>query len=70
MRITGLRPTPLAVPFREDELWAYGGRRGLVSVVLEVTTDEGVTGLGEAPAYPSTDNRHGGPPRSAACPRR
>jgi L-alanine-DL-glutamate epimerase-like enolase superfamily enzyme len=55
MRITGLRPTPLAVPFREDELWAYGGRRGLVSVLLEVTTDEGVTGVGEAPAYPSTD---------------
>jgi L-alanine-DL-glutamate epimerase-like enolase superfamily enzyme len=55
MRITELRPTPLAVPFREDELWAYGGRRGLVSVLLEVTTDEGVTGLGEAPAYPSTD---------------
>jgi L-alanine-DL-glutamate epimerase-like enolase superfamily enzyme len=55
MRITGLRPTPLAVPFREDELWAYGGRRGLVSVLLELTTDEGVTGVGEAPAYPSTD---------------
>jgi L-alanine-DL-glutamate epimerase-like enolase superfamily enzyme len=55
MRITGLRPTPLAVPFREDELWAYGGRRGLVSVLLELTTDDGVTGLGEAPAYPSTD---------------
>src|SRR5919197_539482 len=55
MLITGLRPTPLAVPFREDELWAYGGRRGLVSVLLEVTTDDGVTGLGEAPAYPSTD---------------
>src|SRR5918996_1327223 len=55
MRITGLRPTPLAVPFREDELWAYGGRRGLVSVLLELTTDEGVTGVGEAPAYPSTE---------------
>jgi L-alanine-DL-glutamate epimerase-like enolase superfamily enzyme len=55
MRITGLRPTPVAVPFREDELWAYGGRRGLVSVLLEVTTDEGLVGLGEAPAYPSTD---------------
>src|SRR5919204_5637309 len=55
MRITGLRPTPLAVPFREDELWAYGGRRGLVSVLLEVTTDDGVTGIGEASAYPSTD---------------
>jgi galactonate dehydratase/glucarate dehydratase len=55
MRITGLRVTPVAVPFREDELWAYGGRRGLVSILLEVTTDEGLVGLGEAPAYPSTD---------------
>jgi L-alanine-DL-glutamate epimerase-like enolase superfamily enzyme len=55
MRITGVRPTPVAVPFREDERWAYGGRRGLVSVLLEVTTDEGLVGLGEAPAYPSTD---------------
>jgi L-alanine-DL-glutamate epimerase-like enolase superfamily enzyme len=55
MRITGLNPTPVAVPFREDERWAYGGRRGLVSVLLEVTTDEGVVGIGEAAAYPSTD---------------
>jgi L-alanine-DL-glutamate epimerase-like enolase superfamily enzyme len=55
MRITGIAATPVAVPFQHDELWAYGGRRGLVSVLLEVTTDEGVTGLGEAPAYPSAD---------------
>ena len=31
MRITGLRVTPVAVPFREDELWAFGGRRGMIS---------------------------------------
>jgi L-alanine-DL-glutamate epimerase-like enolase superfamily enzyme len=55
MRITGLRATPVAVPFREDELWAFGGRRGMVSILLEVTTDEGVTGIGEAAAYPSAD---------------
>jgi galactonate dehydratase/glucarate dehydratase len=55
MRITGLRATPVAVPFKEDELWAYGGRRGLISVLLEMTTDEGVIGIGEAPAYPSVD---------------
>src|ERR671923_187743 len=55
MRITGLRPIPLAVPFREDELWAFGGRRGMISILLEVTTDEGVTGIGEAAAYPSAD---------------
>jgi L-alanine-DL-glutamate epimerase-like enolase superfamily enzyme len=55
MRITGLRATPVAVPFREDELWAFGGRRGLISILLEVTTDEGVTGIGEAAAYPSAE---------------
>ncbi|MDQ4037032.1 MAG: mandelate racemase/muconate lactonizing enzyme family protein [Actinomycetota bacterium] len=55
MRITGLRATPVAVPFREDELWAYGGRRGMISILLEVDTDEGLTGIGEAAAYPSAD---------------
>ena len=55
MRITGLNATPVAVPFREDEVWAYGGRRGLVSILLEVTTDEGVVGISEAAAYPSTE---------------
>lgn len=55
MRITGLRATPVAVPFRHEERWAYGGRDGLISVLLEVDTDEGVVGLGEAGAYPAAE---------------
>jgi len=55
MRITGFRTTPVAVPFRADELWAFGGRRGMVSILLEVLTDGGVSGIGEAAAYPSAD---------------
>jgi L-alanine-DL-glutamate epimerase-like enolase superfamily enzyme len=55
MRITRIRPTPVAVPYRTDELWAFGRRTGLVSVLIEVETDEGVAGLGEAAAYPSAD---------------
>ena len=55
MKITGIRATPVAVPFVEDELWAFGGRRGMVSILLEVDTDEGVVGIGEAAAYPSAD---------------
>lgn len=55
MRITGLRPTTVAVPFRHDERWAFGGRRGLTAVLLEVTTDEGIVGLGEAAGYPTPD---------------
>jgi L-alanine-DL-glutamate epimerase-like enolase superfamily enzyme len=55
MKITGLRATPVAVPFVEDEVWAFGGRRGMVSILLELDTDDGVVGLGEAAAYPSAD---------------
>ena len=55
MKITGIRATPVAVPFVEDEVWAFGRRRGLVSILLEVDTDEGVVGIGEAAAYPSAD---------------
>jgi L-alanine-DL-glutamate epimerase-like enolase superfamily enzyme len=55
MRITALHTTPVAVPFRREERWAYGRRRGLTSVLLEVETDEGIVGLGEAGGYPSTD---------------
>jgi L-alanine-DL-glutamate epimerase-like enolase superfamily enzyme len=55
MLITGVNATPVAVPFRNDELWAFGGRRGLTSVLVELATDEGVVGLAEAGAYPSTD---------------
>ena len=55
MRITGIRSTPVAVPFTQPEAWAFGERTGMVSVLLEVDTDEGLVGLGEAAAYPSAD---------------
>lgn len=55
MRIEGLDARVVAVPFREQELWAFGGRRGLTTVILEMRTDEGIVGLGEAPGYPSVD---------------
>lgn len=55
MRITGIRATPVAVPFTRPEAWAFGERTGMVSVLLEVDTDEGLVGLGEAAAYPSAD---------------
>ena len=55
MRITELRTTPVAVPYRAEEVWAFGRRSGLVAVLLELHTDEGLVGLGEAAAYPSAD---------------
>lgn len=53
MRITGLTTTTVAVPFREDEVWAYGTRRGVSCVLVELVTDAGLVGLGEAAGYPS-----------------
>jgi L-alanine-DL-glutamate epimerase-like enolase superfamily enzyme len=53
MRITQIRATPIVIPYTEDERWAYGSRRGLTSVIVHVDTDEGLTGVGEASAYPS-----------------
>jgi L-alanine-DL-glutamate epimerase-like enolase superfamily enzyme len=55
VRITGLRATPVAVPFTRPEVWAFGERTGMVSVLLEVSTDEGLVGIGEAAAYPSAE---------------
>jgi L-alanine-DL-glutamate epimerase-like enolase superfamily enzyme len=55
MRITALRATPVAVPYRTDETWAFGRRSGMVSVLVELETDEGLVGLGESATYPSTD---------------
>ena len=55
MRITGLTTTVVAVPFRREERWAFGTRTGLTAVLLELTTDEGVTGIAEAAGYPTPE---------------
>ena len=34
MRITGVEATPVAVPFHEDERWAFGARSGMVSILV------------------------------------
>lgn len=53
VHITSITATPVRVPLAEPEMWAYGARDSLDAVVLEVDTDVGVTGIGEAAAYPS-----------------
>lgn len=55
MRITRLKTTPVAVPYRTEEVWAFGRRSGQISVLLEMETDEGLVGIAEAAAYPSAE---------------
>lgn len=53
MRITSVTPTPVSVPLETPEAWAYGVRDSVDVVVVEVGTDSGLIGIGEAGGYPS-----------------
>jgi len=48
MRITGLDVTLVTIPFTRPELWAWGDRKGVTSAIVELHTDAGIDGLGEA----------------------
>ncbi len=54
MRITDIRCTTVAVPTAREykSTWrrAYHGSVPVIAVLVEVETDEGITGIGEAPA--------------------
>ena len=48
MRITAVKTTPLFLPYRQPYHWAYGVVDGAEPVLVEVTTDAGITGYGES----------------------
>jgi glucarate dehydratase len=50
MRITRLKATPVNIPLEVPMWWTGGLYPGTSKVIVEVETDEGLTGLGEAPS--------------------
>jgi muconate cycloisomerase len=50
VRISALRATPLALRFKEPYHWAGRVDHGAVNLLVEVETDEGITGYGETTA--------------------
>ncbi|HLW24840.1 MAG TPA: hypothetical protein VKT22_10815, partial [Steroidobacteraceae bacterium] len=50
MRITGLRATPVNIPLEAPLWWAGGLYPGTSKLVIELETDAGLVGLGEAPS--------------------
>jgi len=50
MKIAGIRTTPLALAFKEPYHWAGRVDRAGAVVLVEVTTDDGLTGIGESVA--------------------
>lgn len=50
MKITNIRVTPVNIPLELPFLWTAGLYPGTSKAIIEVETDEGVIGLGEAPS--------------------
>jgi glucarate dehydratase len=48
MRITRVKATPVYVPLKHPLRWSFGVETGMTRVVVELTTDEGLVGLGES----------------------
>jgi L-alanine-DL-glutamate epimerase-like enolase superfamily enzyme len=46
--VTEVRITPLSIPFKEAYYYSQGVTEGINSVLVEVQTDEGLIGIGEA----------------------
>ena len=55
MRISEVVTTPLWIPYRKPYHWAQGVTLGAGVILVEVRTDEGVSGYGESIATPSAD---------------
>jgi L-Ala-D/L-Glu epimerase len=53
VRITDVKITIVSLPFVQAETWVWGRREGITNALLEVTTDEDVTGIGECPGHPT-----------------
>jgi glucarate dehydratase len=51
MKITAIRATPVLIPLEAPYLWSYGALDGFTKCVVEVETDSGPTGIGEAPSH-------------------
>jgi glucarate dehydratase len=47
MRITALRATPVTVPAEAPWRWSMGVETGTTRTIIELETDEGITGIGE-----------------------
>lgn len=50
MKITDIRATPVNIPLELPFLWTAGLYPGTSKTIIEVETDEGIVGLGEAPS--------------------
>ena len=55
MNIAEIRATPLLCKFKQPYHWAQGVTLGAPVILIEVRTDEGITGIGESVASPAIE---------------
>src|SRR5260221_12525792 len=49
MIITSVKATPVSIPATRTCMWSFGRSYGHTRSIIEVTTDAGIVGIGEAP---------------------
>jgi len=54
LKISRIKTTPLLVPYKKPYHWAQGIIHGASVILVEVHTDEGLVGIGESIATPSS----------------
>jgi L-alanine-DL-glutamate epimerase-like enolase superfamily enzyme len=52
MKVTGVDVHVVSVPYTFPEVWRFGRAWGLTNALVEVHTDEGISGIGEVPGSP------------------
>jgi L-alanine-DL-glutamate epimerase-like enolase superfamily enzyme len=52
VKVTAVDVHIVSVPFTHPETWRFGRMWGLTNAIVEVHTDEGVSGIGEVPGSP------------------
>jgi glucarate dehydratase len=50
MRIARVKATPVNLPLEAPYVWVFGELPGFSVTIVEVTTEDGITGIGEAPS--------------------
>ncbi len=53
MKISTVEAIPFRIPFRKVTKWATGSQDAAEHILVRITTDEGVTGIAEAPPRPT-----------------
>jgi len=51
MKIANIKATAVSIPFDAPYIWSVGEYTGVTRVIIEVTTECGIVGLGECPSW-------------------